>query len=145
MAATSARSQFSSGQGFQEALIAWFECFECTNEFERVVRLGRAAVPTLIAVLRQGPSPATIEVVQQRLRLRYAHFPANSHKQPRQDRDTYVKESLAAYVARYRGRAATALGAIGGPDAKRALQAALQSRDSPVLRRAVEDAIARLK
>jgi hypothetical protein len=114
----------------RRTIVRWLECEECDGgELEAVVELGPAAIPTLAAVLRQGPSPAARESARLSLEASYAELEAHAAENPRDSvpvgRDEYVTMFLDNYEALYRIRAATALGAIGGPDAEAAL------RDAP--------------
>jgi hypothetical protein len=110
----------------RQALVTWFECEECTNrELEAVVAFGPPAVPSLAATLRQGPSPAMLEKARGHLQETYQQLKAYERTHPQnkvtQDEAGYVSVYLENFDALYRVRAAKALGAIGGPDAKQAL------------------------
>lgn len=129
------------------ALLAWFECEECTDhELERVVEYGDIVVPNLAAALQGGLSPSKREEVRQHLQETYRALAeyAKEHKDSslqvseQEYLDTYVEnvESL------YRLRAATALGRIGTPAARAALERGLALKEwRPDVRRKVENAL----
>ena len=46
----------------RRAISTWMNCIECDSaELDSVLRFDDAAVPTLSAILRHGPSPAMLE------------------------------------------------------------------------------------
>jgi hypothetical protein len=107
------------------------ECEECNaGELDSVLALGQLAVPELAIRLRDGP-PATrvtryrsflVERLTALRRLRSAGPQAGTP-----DSAAYVQAFLDNYKASYQVRSAGALGRIGGPDARVALQNALAS------------------
>jgi hypothetical protein len=114
----------------RRTLAAWLECEECTDgELEAVLRLGPLATPTLAATLLGGPSPAARELQRRELLARHAELAdyARSHPDARFETpaDAWVAAQFATYLARYQVRSAQALAKLGGPDAERALAAAL--------------------
>jgi hypothetical protein len=130
----------------RRTIAAWLECEECTDgELEAVKRLGATAVPTLVATLGAGPSPAARELVRRELRAHYAELEAAARARgrplPPGDVEAWVEQEIAAWVARYQVRSAQALDAIGGPEAERALRAA---QASGALREDVADALRKL-
>ncbi len=127
-------------------IVNWMECEECTDgELAAVVRLASTAVPTLSAILREGPSPARLESVRRSLVSSYQKLreygETHPNARPRMPEQEYVDTYLANLTARYRARAATALGDIGGPAAERALRDALDARHRPDVDRAVREAL----
>ena len=113
----------------RHAIVNYMECEECDDgELQAVVKLGALAIPTLAASLREGPSPSQIEMLRRNLIRTYRELKAYELTHPDAvvpgTEEQYVKTYLSNYVALYQVRAATALGKIGGPEARRALQEA---------------------
>jgi hypothetical protein len=122
-------------------VIAWLECEECTEgELEAVVKLGQAAVPTLAASLRDGPSPARREQLRRHLEESHARLKDRS----RTSAAVYVHRYTDNLEALYRVRAARALGVIGGRAARQALEGAEGQRYRDDVQRSIEAALARL-
>jgi hypothetical protein len=95
----------------RRAMIAWFECVECTDgELKALLSFGRALEQPLIAILTNGFSPAKAAEVERKLRARYKLYTA-SGPLPMTENE-YVKEYLDNGEARYRSRAAIALGQL---------------------------------
>ena len=92
-----------------------------------MTRFGQAIVPSLVAVLNEGPSPATRELLRRELERRYDQLAEFARKNPDAKVASTKEEFVAMYLrnfdAQHRVRAAQALGAIGGRQA-RALEAA---------------------
>jgi hypothetical protein len=113
----------------RRAMVAYFECEDCIDgELAAVVRFGPSIVSSLAATLRGGPPPASREIVRSRLARAYGGAQDPSWR-PSDDPNAwnqgeYVQHFLDNYVALYQSRAALALGAIGGPNALRALEEA---------------------
>ena len=129
------------------ALVAWFECEECTdNELERVVDYGEVVVPNLAATLQGG-------VITVQARGGPATPPGNLPRTGRIRQGAQgliaanVRAGVSGYVsenaeALYRLRAATALGRIGTPAARAALERGLTLKElRPEVRREVERAL----
>jgi len=117
----------------RRAIVAWLECEECTEgQLEAVVKLGAAAVPSLAASLREGPSPANREVLRRNLIANYRELKEyeRSHPEARvaMTEEEYLRTYMENYVALHQTRAAKALGAIGGPEARRALEEATRGQ-----------------
>jgi hypothetical protein len=115
----------------RRAIVNYFECEECTaGEAEAVVKLGRDALPTLAATLVEGPPQTKLEVYRRQLTARYRELKEYEQTHPGAKapgtEDRFVKAYLDSYVALYQVRAAAALGAIGGPESRRALEEAFQ-------------------
>jgi hypothetical protein len=132
----------------RRTVAAWFECEECVDgELQAVVALGSLAVPTLASTLLHGPSPAALFLVEDGLRARSRELHEFAALAP----DTFpmlgdvefVDVYRANYVARHQGRAAWALGEIGGPDALRALRKALGAGLRPDVERGIRAALER--
>ena len=127
-------------------IVAWLECEECTDgELEAVVKLGVVAVPSLAASLREGPSPASRELLRRHLITSYQKLKKYEATHPEakvpMGQAEYVKTYMDNYLALYQVRAATALAAIGGSDAKRALEKALKAPVRNDVRAAIIDSL----
>lgn len=95
----------------------WMECEECDEgERQAVVAMGGAAVQTLAGYLNQGPPAERVAALEQALRGSYARRADTTISEVQ-----WVARYRANYEAKYRIRAAEALGAIGGAEAQRAL------------------------
>lgn len=140
----------------RRALVAWFECEECTEgQLRAVVAFGEKAVPSLVATLEQGPSPAQLEELRRALETSWAeiqrHQRTNRMELPGGEtglpgsREQYLETYLGNYVALYRVRAAQALAAIGGERAERALRSALDEPYREDVRRAIGEAVEGLR
>lgn len=117
----------------RETIVDWLECDECRDgQLAAAVELGEVAVPVLAAALEAGPSPASVELLRYRLgetwdtQSRYAE----THPEAKlaSGRDEYIQGYVDNFTAQYQVRAATALGRIGTPSARSALEA--QSRQT---------------
>jgi hypothetical protein len=133
----------------RHAIVNYMECEECDDgELEAVVKLGTLAIPTLVAILREGPSPSQIEMLRRHLTTTYRELKAYELTHPDAavpgTEEQYVKTYLSNYVARYQIRAARALGKIGGPEARRALEEASLAPLRDDVRNVVKAALDRL-
>jgi len=120
----------------EQARTRWLECEYCEHaEREAVVRQGEAIVPSLIAVLNGGISPATRETLRKELEARYEQLVKQSEKNANAPiavtKEQFVSIYTGNFDAQQRLRAAQALAAIGGQRAREALAAAAanQARD----------------
>lgn len=121
--------------------MAWLDCGECSEgEQEAVVALGEAAVPSLVASLHDGPSPARREQLRRHLEESHARLKERS----RTGTETYVQRYTENLVALHRVRAATALGVIGGPASRQALEDALAEPNRDDVKQSIRAALARL-
>ena len=120
----------------REALVAWFECMECTNgELDAVARYRREVEDALIHTLKEGPSPARQAEIELRLR---AEVRANGW----QNREgEYIKRGLSNAEDAYRLRAISALARVGTDDARTALNKAVEAGESPRVRNAAKKAL----
>ena len=133
----------------RHAIVNYMECEECEDgQLEAVVKLGVMAIPTLAASLREGPSPSQIEMLRRNLIRTYRELKAYELTHPDAvvpgTEEQYVKTYLGNYVALYQVRAATALGKIGGPEARRALEEASSAPLREDVRAVVRTALDRL-
>lgn len=113
----------------RRTITLWLECEECTEgQLEAVERLGAAAIPTLGAVLREGPSPAKLEALRRSLQRSYRQLRDYERTHPNakvpMGEEEYVNTFLDNYAALHRIRAARALAKIGGPHARKELEQA---------------------
>jgi hypothetical protein len=113
----------------RRTIVNYLECEECeSGEIEVLVKLGQVAVPTLVATLLEGPPRTSLEVYRRNLAARYRELKEYERTHPETkvpgSEQQYVTSYSDNFVAGYRVRAATALGLIGGPEAKRALEEA---------------------
>lgn len=111
----------------QDPIVEWFDCVECTaQQLAAVKALGDTAVPDLRNTLMTGPNDERIEAERRRLRKAFQSMkeyershPQNAVNGTEQD---YINAYLPAFTMRNRVRAARALGAIGTPAARKALE-----------------------
>ncbi len=112
----------------RNAVTAWMECEECENkELNNVTEQGEVVVPTLIAILKEGPSAAKKEELILHLNKSWDDLVAYQKTHPEvkvsQGKEEYVKTYLDNYIALYQTRAAIALGTFkSSKEAKNALQ-----------------------
>lgn len=111
---------------------AWLECEECSEgQRAAVARLGAAALPMLGEYLRSGPAVDKREMRRRQLEAAYRSMKEYETTHPNakvaMTQDEYVKTYLDNYVALYQSRAATALADIGGAEARKRLEDALQA------------------
>jgi hypothetical protein len=112
-----------------QALTNWLGCENCEHgELKAVTLHGQAIVPSLIAALTQGPSPATRENLRGVLEARYEQLVEQSKQNPNAPitatKEQFVELYLGNFDAQHRVRAAQALAVIGGHHARAALEAA---------------------
>jgi hypothetical protein len=144
-----ARTPAQSQSNEDRVLQAWLTCEECSDgELDAVVKLGSAAVPRLAEALRAGPPQLVLDETRKRLTATHQSMVdyARTHADaavPMSERD-YVDRHTENFIALYQKRAATGLGAIGGPDAKRELTDALARPMRPEVLAAIREALQRL-
>lgn len=134
----------------REALIEWLECEECTEgQLESVVEFGNILTPSLAATLREGPAPASRELLRRALDRRYDELLAYRKAHPERialsDRDTFVGQYMENFDALYRVRAARALAAIGTPEARRALEEASRGDFRSDVRTVLEESLKKVR
>jgi hypothetical protein len=124
----------------EEAIAAWLRCEECVDgEREAILAVAEAAVPALRDALLDGPPER--ERLEWEADMRSLHARIRSQADARglavADVDEFVDRRVGNLVLRYRGRAADALGWIGGPRARAALEEAVraESRGGRLLER----------
>jgi hypothetical protein len=133
-----------------EDLVTWFECEECqSGELAAVTKYGQTVVPSLIAVLRGGLSPASRELLRRQLEDRYAALTDEAQRRPNlklaSNKEQFVTLYLGNFDAQYRARAAQALGAIGGAQARAALDEGLRSQQREDVRRTISESLRTMK
>lgn len=131
-----------------ERIAAWLDCDECVEgQLGAVVELGETVVPSLVATLRDGVSPAYRARLERQLRTHHAARVARGHvvpgAGPALDEGAYVAQQVAGWEALHRSRAATALGRIGTPAAHEALRDALATAQRPSVEMALRAALER--
>jgi len=149
---TEESSKFSPEQAVaaRQALVAWFECEECSSgELEAVTKLGQSAIPSLAATLRAGPSPSSREIQHEHLVQTYREMQVYAKAHPRESNikvseEEYVRQYSENYVALYQIRAARALESIGGEQARKALTEALNSSLRDDVRSVVKESLQKL-
>jgi hypothetical protein len=125
-------------------LSAWFESEHGDPaDLTPLVQLGEIVVPSLVATLEQGPSPARRERLRRTLDADYAKFAERVSKPP--SKEAFVAHYMGNVDAIYRARAARALAAIGGAQARTALQGVLSKPMREDLRAAIERSLKTFK
>jgi hypothetical protein len=126
-------------------LVAWFECEECEEgQLKAVLEQGDTVVPSLVAVLEGGASPASRELLRQALLVRYEEMAAYAQGEGEKvsfTRKELINHQLGNLDALYRVRAATALGQVDHPSARTALQAASKSVERDDVRAVIDGAL----
>src|SRR5437016_4314556 len=146
MACRSAAMKPEQATAARETIVAWLECDECTSgELDGVVKLGTVAIPTLTSTLRQGPSEAKREQLRRHLSSTYQDVKQYAARHPTAkvvgSEAEYAQPYMDNLVALYQIRSATALGAIGGADARAALEEAARAALRDDVRAAVVAAL----
>ena len=131
-------------------MVAWLECEEClAGELDQVVEHAQYLQPMLISVLRDGPSPASRELLRLELEKRYDRISEyqRTHDNVRlaSSREDFVARYLDNFTAQYQSRAAIALAAVGGESARRALQEAQQKAERDDVRAQISESLATLQ
>jgi hypothetical protein len=120
-----------------------------SGELEAVVKLGPSAVSSLAATLRSGPPPSSREIQRGHLVQTYKEMQAYGKAHPREasiktSEENYVRMYSENYVALYQTRAALALGAIGGEQARNALTEALNASLRDDVRATVKETLQKM-
>ncbi len=132
----------------QRTIVAFLECEECTEgQLEALRQLGPAAVPSLVSTLKDGPPSNVRDRQRDTLRQSYRELRAFAQSHPDMDpvtfsEDEYVNRALEKFVVLHQTRAARALGAIGGAEARAALNEALSRPLAPHVEETVKEALA---
>ncbi len=133
----------------ERVIQAWLKCEECSDgELAAVVKLGTQVVPRFGEALRSGPSQEALDEVRkqsaashQRM-VEYAKTHPNAPV-PMSERD-YVNRQEENFIVLYQSRSATALRAIGGPDARKELTQAASLPLRPAVLAVVQEALANM-
>jgi hypothetical protein len=134
---TDARAQTPS-----EALIQWLQ-FDCEEgNLQAVIRFRQAVVPGLIAALENGPPDESRERVRKAAEASYDELIEQARRKPERRvasrRDAYVNRNVENFDAQYRVRAGQALAALGTPEARQALERALNQVKREDVRSTIE-------
>ncbi|HXN50950.1 MAG TPA: hypothetical protein VN943_03360 [Candidatus Acidoferrum sp.] len=129
---------------------AWIECDDCNESQQNAVfKAGQAAVPVLVQYLREGPSPEKRELVRRQLVSAYHDLKEYEKRHPQAtvplSEEEYVRTYLDNYSARYQIRAAAALAAIGGTEARSAVEAVLRNPLRDDVKAALASALQRMR
>jgi HEAT repeat protein len=111
-------------------------------------KYGQAVVPSLVSALVTGPSPAHREAARRSLERQYdrlAKYAQDGGRFQLRSKPDFVEYYMGNLGTLYRIRAAQALGAIGGPEAKTALAAAAGKAGREDLRKEVQRALEGIK
>jgi hypothetical protein len=104
----------------QRALDAWYTCIECQDgELDKLLRYRDLVEETLIHTLQNGPSPARRAEIEAGLRSSHQSSPSQTISE-----DRYVELFMSNADAKFRTRAAMALGRVRSQDALQALREA---------------------
>jgi len=131
------------------ALSAWLEAevFD-PSELQPLIQYGQAVVPSLIVALDAGPSPARRERQRRLLDAEHDMLQEQARNTPGRklpSKTDYVNHYTANFEALYRVRAAQALAAIGGAEARKALEAAAGKTGRDDVRSAIQESLKQFK
>ena len=131
------------------ALATWLESDDVDpDRLATVTKYGEFVVPSLIAALERGPSPAKRELVRRSLEADYEALiqsPSTGSARRVRGKTEYVQHYMRDFEALYRIRAAHALLAIGGPAARSAVEAVAAKAEREDLRAAIRYALEKIK
>ena len=128
------------------AVATWLESDDADpNRLANVRKQGQLAIPSLIAALERGPSPAKRELVRRSLEADYDALAERAGARRLRSKPDFIGHYLANFEALYRIRAAQALAAIGSTDARNVLQAAIDKTPRDEVRRAIQLALKDVK
>lgn len=109
---------------------------------------GQTVVPSLVAALESGPSAAKRELARRTLEDQYETLAKYAHsggKFQLRSKVEYLQHYIGNFETLYRIRAAQALGAIGGSEARTALEAAAGKAGRENLRKEIQRALEGIK
>jgi len=143
------RKAYRKQEPVRQTILTWLECDECTEgQLEAVVKLGLLAMPRLTQALLNGPSAGTRALKRDHLIETYHKVQSYQLSQKLEplamSEREYVQLYLRNFTALYQTRAARALAAIGGEQARKALTTALKLRLRKDVRAAVRDSLERI-
>ena len=150
LAAGAQSTPLSTAQSERAArtLSAWLEAevFD-PSELQPLIQYGQAVVPSLIAALNAGPSPARRERLRHSLDAEHDMLLEQARNSPGRKlppKGDYIDHYAANFEALYRIRAAQALAAIGGAEARKALEAAAGKAGRDDVRAAIQESLKQL-
>lgn len=132
-----------------QALAKWLE-HDCEEgNLKALTRHRQAVVPGLIAALNAGPSPASREILGRLTNASYDELIEQAQRKPERriasGREAYVARDLDNFDAQYRVRAAQALAAIGGADARNALENAARRVEREDVRETIQELLKKMR
>ncbi|HKR03132.1 MAG TPA: hypothetical protein VJY62_00745 [Bacteroidia bacterium] len=132
------------------AIINYMECEECTDgELEKLIKQGDIILPSLEAILKEGASPAKRTAYEYHLRSTYQELQEYQKTHPTTkstlSENDYVALYMDNYTALYQSRAAHALGAFGGKQAKEILSNVDKSKVRDDVKNAIDESILKIK
>lgn len=131
------------------ALAAWLNSGDFdARRLTPLKKYGQAVVPSLIAALDAGPSSARRELARRSLETQYetlAKYSQSGSKFQLDSKADFVQRYMGNLETLYRIRAAQALAAIGGSEAKTGLEAAAGRAGREDLRKEIQRALAGIK
>jgi HEAT repeat protein len=132
-----------------QALAKWLE-HDCEEgNLKALTRFRQAVVPGLIAALKDGASPESRDVVSRLANASYDELIEQAQRKPDRrvasGRDVYVERDVENLDAQYRVRAAQALAAIGGADARDALENALRQAQREDVRETIQELLKKMR
>ena len=127
----------------------WLSCEECSNgELQALVQIGQPAVGPLATALRNGPPQTLRDERRRQLSAKYRASVEYARTHPDSpvpmSEDQYIRRHMDNLVLLYQIRAATGLGFVGGPDARRELTQALSLPLPPDVLVAIRQALVRI-
>jgi hypothetical protein len=134
----------------RHAVVNYLSCEECEgSELDTIVRLGEVVVPTFAATLREGPPQGNLELLRRQLTASYRELKEYERTHPEVkvpgSEGKFVKTYMDNHVALHQARAAIALAAIGGAEAKRALEEASRKPLRSDVQAVVKEALEKIK
>jgi hypothetical protein len=134
----------------RRALIAWFECDECSaGELASVTKFGQAVVPLLSEAVIGGTSVAAEQPLRQSLEERWEALHQYSQTHPFSTlpgtKEEFVNASLAKFRAQYQVRAGAALAKIGGKTGQKALIEALKQPLPPYVEKSLRNSLSKIQ
>jgi hypothetical protein len=129
---------------------AWLTCEECKDgELAALVKRGQGAIAPLAAALRTGPSQARLDTTRRQLAKTHQSMLEYAKTHPDapvpMSESAFVDRHVENFIVQYQTRAATGLGAIGGPAARQELSQAQALPLRPPVMAAVKEALQRLQ
>ncbi len=131
------------------ALAAWLESEHGEPaELAPVLKYGQAVVASLSAALAEGPSPVRRERLRRSLEANYAAYRSAMQDRspwPVPTQEQYLGHYLDNFDAIYRVRAAQALAAIGGQQARDAIAKSISAEERAEVRTLLQELLTEIK